>query len=847
MKSIAVVLIPLLAVSLTTQASTAPLMEVDLTSDTAWTLSVDGGEPRPIKVTAGGWNSDRQQPQIPSASVKDHVIYERKIVIPQEAQGNVVKVEFGGCNYGAEVFLNGRKVAEHHAPMTPFDADITGLVEPGKTCLLRVKAYTRFHYGKFGKPTTVTAGFDFNKGMSRFRQFDGHTKYAYGLTGHVRLAVYPSVHISDVFVRTSVNNRRLAYDVWIANGSQEDCTVSLRGSLASWNKRPYDYPTLPPRTITVKAGRTRKVTVKDIGWNLGADSYWWPNIPFREDYRATLHWLQLSLAEDGKALHRTRRRFGFVEYREGPYYYTVNGVRFTSFGDSNSYGQVGEYDCWSQTPCFLPPDGTYKGCLETWKRYQRIGFNSMRLSTSVPTRYMLETADETGYMLVPEGGSWGNGTCTFDKERFSAQLQGMIRVCRNHPSVARYSMANESFSGDGGQWRWLIDAALDADPTRPYVYEVNPGRGTGKVAGMKAGHAYRMQHYDPIVQGGDFIRGMGECCWATDGMGPFGSAAREFRLKDWAHFAPWSWLNFWPNFLEGMNHERHPWKYNNHSDRKDSVDGWGSPLITYIQRSLDPWLVLDHQHLSAGFPQSNQTPLNDTLVYLPGERVARQIEVFNGGLFGDKMQLRWSVRWDSPDGPMVERGDTIGPFTVEPGFHTTQTIAFTAPSLQPHQANRRLYLLLESIKDGKVVFREDTLWFRIGRDKWSTVDDNDRAVTYSAGWKTWKGNPCYRATEHYTDQPGATATFTFTGSKATYYGLKRNDLGIAEIFVDGSLTQTLDLYQQQPEYTKLYETDELPLGEHRIEIKVKGQKNNASRGCYVIVDAFRFAGTERGD
>ena len=34
--------------------------EIDLASDTAWTLSVDGGPPRPIKVTAGGWNSDQQ-------------------------------------------------------------------------------------------------------------------------------------------------------------------------------------------------------------------------------------------------------------------------------------------------------------------------------------------------------------------------------------------------------------------------------------------------------------------------------------------------------------------------------------------------------------------------------------------------------------------------------------------------------------------------------------------------------------------------------------------------------------------------------------------------------------------
>ena len=50
------------------------LREMDLASDTDWTLSVDAGAPRPIKVTAGGgWNSDRQEPQIPSADGK--VVY----------------------------------------------------------------------------------------------------------------------------------------------------------------------------------------------------------------------------------------------------------------------------------------------------------------------------------------------------------------------------------------------------------------------------------------------------------------------------------------------------------------------------------------------------------------------------------------------------------------------------------------------------------------------------------------------------------------------------------------------------------------------------------------------------
>jgi beta-galactosidase/beta-glucuronidase len=114
------------------------LQEIDLTSDAPWTLSADDGLERPILVTGGGWNSDRQNPPIPSAAVKDHVLYKRKIHIPAAAKDRVVKLLFGGCNYGAEVYLDDRKVAEHHGPMTPFEADLTGFAKPEETHRLRM-------------------------------------------------------------------------------------------------------------------------------------------------------------------------------------------------------------------------------------------------------------------------------------------------------------------------------------------------------------------------------------------------------------------------------------------------------------------------------------------------------------------------------------------------------------------------------------------------------------------------------------------------------------------------------------------------------------------------------------
>ena len=82
-------------------------------------------------MTAGGWNSDQQSPRIPSAAVQDCRSTNAPLRFPRKPGIAWSKSLFGGCNYGAEVLLDGRMVARHFAPMTPFEADLTGLVAPG--------------------------------------------------------------------------------------------------------------------------------------------------------------------------------------------------------------------------------------------------------------------------------------------------------------------------------------------------------------------------------------------------------------------------------------------------------------------------------------------------------------------------------------------------------------------------------------------------------------------------------------------------------------------------------------------------------------------------------------------
>ncbi len=719
--------------------------EINLASDTAWTASPDGREFRPIVVPGGGWNSDKQpsprmrpltrheepneaklqldrrggapikpaltlynqqQPDRP-VIVLDNVMYRRDVNIPAAWAGRVIQLEFGAVNFGAEIFFDGKKVGEHAGPLMPFVVDLTAVATAGRTHRLEVKAYHSRHYNVDGL-CMVPMQFDYE--YWRAMHDPGWTsKTAYGIAKYVRLVSRPPQYVRDVSVRTSVKRDTLSFDVTVANAGDRPVELQLQAALSSWNTLPWKYPPIPPRSVTVPAHGETKVVVDGIRWGLGPKSFWWPNVPFREDYRAQLHVLHLGLNEDGKTVAEKNQRFGFVEHAEGPYYYTVNGVRVNGFSDATAEPQLSEFDAYAQLPAYQ----TAPACRETWKRFMRLGINSNRVHQSTPTDLMLDTADETGFMLIPETAIRGCHHQGWNLENFSRAEREMIAHARNHPSVARYSLMNE-MPYDKTAWSTLIDAAADADPTRPLTIEDScVGRdfplAKNRFQGTR-GHAFAMAHYVGYPKPCRSIFGLGEVDWGCGLMPVYAVHVRDYRLNDVAYFAPWSWLNYWPNLLEGGCFARHGFKQSADRDRQDGTDGWNSPIIAFVQRSQHPYLVQDIDLLKENFAAPKQRGQGkiewpyQLPTILAGSRVERRIEVFNGGLFGNKLTLAWKAHWDQPDGPEAVKGGEI-PCAIEPGFHATETIAFTAAKIE--QPSRKLYLVMESVMDGRILFHSE--------------------------------------------------------------------------------------------------------------------------------------------
>lgn len=790
MKKIARRLVGLLTLlffaGLPVQAATLSATEesVNLASDTAWTLRCDYGPARPIKVPGGGWNSDEQSPRIQEMrEVKDFVLYERKITIPPVMPNPAVKLCFGAVAHGCEVFLDGKKVGEHHGPQVPFEMDLTAFTTPGREQTLQVKAYHRRHYFKPGETKTaeVDVGWDYPEGddeVSRkeaktwYGPWHGQSKVGYGIVRSIKLVILPELHVEDIFVRPSVTRKEFSCEVWIGNASDKARTVQISGTFSSWNRRDWKYPNISPLTVTIPAHGKTNVTLGPVAWNLGPESYWWPNIPFREDYQAQLHFLNLEIKEGSRIWQRPAQRFGFVEHAEGPFYYTVNGVRVTGFSDATAEGQTSFYDSYS-SPAWLPPTQPGTGAPESWRRYLRVGININRLHCSPPTEYMMAAADEVGFMLIPEAPIWGNGLSRYNPDYTPQTYQDMGRACRNHPSVARYSLSNEVRDWPD-HWPSAIDDMRTVDDLHPLVYELH-GLGHGLIAGLKSdSHAWIMEHYTNIrekVGAGKGIRGMGENFWQKNSLGEFAIGARTLRLNDWCYLSGWSWLNYWPNFLQGMNHDLHAWKPQDHPDRVDGIDGWNSPIVAFAQRSFHPYLVQDIGVLAEnpGEPRLLAGGKIEWPYQLPsvlaGKPVERRIEVFNGGLSGNQITLRWSAHWDSPAGAAVADGEI--PCVIEPGFHATKNINFTVPKIEPDQ--RKLCLVLESIVDGKTVFHSEETSLNVVRRKiepaavFLSVDDQTHG-----DWQGKYGSDGYELEVKETKLPGYAKLDWQTGKLWTY-------------------------------------------------------------------------------
>lgn len=267
-----------------------PIQTIDLASSSSWSASVDGKPVRQIRVPGGGYNSDLQEPPFIDGwqGVQSNVTYFRTFELParQSPGAGGAFIEFGGVAHGAEVSgsVGGQPtklLGRHFGAMMPFAVDVSSLwVSAPINVTLQVVA---FHWRAL--QNDVPAGFIYEEAWQWKPPGAGwYSRNAFGITKFVRAAEYPVLAITDTVVHTSVTRQELTFELTVANHGTEPLSVDVSGSIAPWGatSNASACPPVPPTTVHVSARTTSSVAVGPIRWDLGNDSYWWPNKPFRE-------------------------------------------------------------------------------------------------------------------------------------------------------------------------------------------------------------------------------------------------------------------------------------------------------------------------------------------------------------------------------------------------------------------------------------------------------------------------------------------------------------------------------------------------------------------------------------
>lgn len=696
-------------------AGDAAIRSVDLAG--RWSFTPAGRPATTITVPGGGWYKQ-------GFTDVSEATYSRTITVPDSGQPQSAWIEFGAVNHQATLSVDGRVVATQTTAYTPSNFDITAFTTPGTTHTISVNVKGRNALktpaGKYLVPDAANWSEAVPQGIFR----------------SAFLRVYPAVHVSDAFVRTSVTDQTLTYDVTVANTSGSARTVTLGGTLASDNGQGFAYPALPSRTVTVAARSTATVTVGPVAWTLGAASYWWPNVPYRQGHRAQLHRLSVHATTDDGRTSDATYRFGFRESTQNGEYYRLNGVRVNVRGDNlqgANYDRIdngGKGDAFDTLPGFLPPSAGNGGWPQAVDNYLRLNFNVVRIHQEPASPYMLDVADELGLMIIDETAIRGAGNAQdFNAGRATmvAHARALTLRDRNHPSIIRWSQVNEPnlADTDSEQFQKDLYAAVNgADGTRPIITELAPGGAPNRYPTMTQANFNLVPHYlDGTGRYGEQTwsvagrpDGEGEYIWpacsSKQGFTWFGTATAAKRGKDTSDLRPYTLLSAWASVIPGVRTtDFTPEEGGRPVYGADNLpDPWSNAQIQRVQAGFNPIAAIDLPYWSAsgvsdangGFPLPSAVP-----GFAGNTRVDRAITVFNDDFTGTAVDFAWSARLDSPTGAVIASGSTT--LTIPLGSRVQQPVSFTTPA-----SGSRVYLVLSTSKSGVTTFTDTAEYFTLG-------------------------------------------------------------------------------------------------------------------------------------
>jgi len=354
-------------------------------------------------------------------------LYRRWVDVPASFQGRRIFWRFDGVFDGAEIFINGKRVAYHESGWTGFDVDVTGFVLPGQRNFFAVRVC---------------------KDTSSFDLDTGDYEALGGIYRNTFLFAVPPTHISDITIRTPLDpasgdaTLTAAIEVTGPPGGH----VQVAATLADGQGRavPLENALLPVEIGPDGKGRTTLASkvAKPLLWSAEK-----PN----------LYKLALAVPGGPGAGEQVEQPFGFREITTADGVLLWNGVPIKCAG-------MCRHDIYPTLGAALTD--------EVWNKDAELlhgaNVNAIRTSHYNQGAHFLDLCDQTGFYVLDEVPfCWIKGKVD-DPRYIPAILQRLRETVardKNRPSVLAWSLGNENPLGKIHPP--VLAEAHRLDPTRP--------------------------------------------------------------------------------------------------------------------------------------------------------------------------------------------------------------------------------------------------------------------------------------------------------------------------------------------------------------------------------------------
>lgn len=377
--------------------------------------------------------------------------YRRVVELPDNAewQGKRVILTIGAADFFTDCWCNGRHLGHHEGGYTPFEFDLTDVLEPGPDgrrrahIVLRVEDPMDNHEQPVGK------------------QWRWYTTTS-GIWQTVYIEPRSPDHIRSFRFFTDIDAGTARFKI--------DCADAARDYSIAAEIFP---PGHAPQTVAFAVNHG----IVDEAVKIDPVLRWNPNEPH-------LYKVILRLQRAGQTVDTVRTYFGMrkIDFAPGeppdsPTLLRLNGgARYLRGALYQSYYPEGVYTAGDVAT--LKNDIAYA---------KKAGFNFLRIHIKIDDPLMLYYADKMGMLLMTDIPNFGEGGDTsLGRRRFETMMREAIDRDFNHPSIFAWCIFNETW-GFGGQVEFA-DLIKSLDP-RNRLRSQNRGGRPAAVSAQGAGTA----------------------------------------------------------------------------------------------------------------------------------------------------------------------------------------------------------------------------------------------------------------------------------------------------------------------------------------------------------------------